>query len=249
MSPLAVRGISVLVGLVLWEVFGRQVNPIFMSYPSAIAVAAADLVRSGELLAAFLSSIQSLLLGYGIAAALGIPLGLFLGRYRLVEYALDIYVSALYATPLVALIPLVILWFGLGVKAKIFIVFILSVFPILINTYVGVRNVSRSLIEVGVAFCAKEAEIFTKIVLPATVPFIMAGLRLGIGRAIIGMVVAEFFTSVQGLGAVIINSANFFQTARMFVPILVLMGLGVGTTALLERLEHRIAPWKQTERA
>lgn len=219
-SPAPVRLLSLAVVLTAWEVFGRQVNPLFMSYPSAIAVAAVNMIASGELWKALLSSAQSLVTGFVLAALVGIPLGLLMGRYRLVEYALDIHVNALYATPLVAFIPLIMLWFGLGLNAKIVVVFLLTIFPVLINTYVGVRNVSRSLIEVGEAFCAGEWQIFTKIVAPATVPFIMAGLRLGVGRAIIGMVVAEFFTAITGLGALIVTAANFFQTDRLFVPIL-----------------------------
>jgi NitT/TauT family transport system permease protein len=149
----------------------------------------------------------------------------------------------------VALIPLIILWLGLGSAAKFVIVFILTVFPVLINTFAGVRNVSQSLVDVGVAFVASERQIFTKIILPAALPYIMAGLRLGIGRAIIGMVVAEFFTALRGLGAMIVKYGNFFRTDSMLVPVIVLMFMGVLLTAALKRAEETIAPWKETERA
>lgn len=248
-NALLIRSISLTIALVLWEIFGRQVDPIFMSHPSAILKAFFFLLSSGDLVKASVSSFQSLFLGYAAAAVFGIPFGLLMGRYRIFEYAVDTYVSALYSTPLVAFIPLIILWMGLGFPAKLTVVFIMTVFPVLINTYIGVRNVSGSLIEVGHAFCAGEAQIFTKIVLPATVPFIMAGLRLAIGRAIIGMVVAEFFTAITGLGAIIVNSANFFKTDRMFVPIIELMLLGVLLTQAVAWAERRIAPWKESERA
>lgn len=230
-----------------WEIVGRHINPLFMSYPSAIAVAAIRLIRSGELLVALESSLQTLLLGFFIASIVGVALGLLIGRYRTMEAATDWLVNALYATPLVAIVPLVILWFGLGAEAKLFIVTILAVFPILINTAAGVRNVSPALIDVGTAFAANERQVFTKIILPAALPFMMTGLRLGVGRAIIGMVVAEFFTAITGLGALIVKYGNQYDTASMFVPILVLMLLGVALTVLLRRAEEAIAPWKRTD--
>ncbi len=249
LSPNLVRGVSVLVALVGWEIFGRQVNPLFMSYPSAILAAAVSVGSNGELEAAFVESAKALVLGFGLAAVFGVGLGLAMGRYRVVEYALDPYVNALYATPLVAIIPLVILWFGLGFNAKLFIVFIMTLFPILINTAAGVSNVSQSLVDVALAFAASERQVFTKIILPAALPYIMTGLRLGIGRAIIGMVVAEFFTAITGLGAMIVKYGNFFKTDVMLVPVLILMVLGVVLTELLKRAESAIAPWKETERA
>ena len=230
-----------------WEIVGRHINPLFMSYPSAIAVAAVRLIRSGELLVALESSLQTLLLGFFIASIVGVALGLLIGRYRTMEAATDWLVNALYATPLVAIVPLVILWFGLGAEAKLFIVTILAVFPILINTAAGVRNVSPALIDVGTAFAANERQVFTKIILPAALPFMMTGLRLGVGRAIIGMVVAEFFTAITGLGALIVKYGNQYDTASMFVPILVLMLLGVALTVLLRHAEEAIAPWKRTD--
>ncbi len=248
-NPYLVRGITLMVVLAVWEAAARRINPLFFAPPSAIMAAGVDMIRSGELWAQFLFSMQSLSLGFLAAAVIGIPMGLLMGRYRLFEYMADLYVMALYATPLVALIPLIILWFGLGVAAKVFIVFILSLFSIVINTYVGTRNVSAGLIDVGRAFCANEPELFTKIVAPATVPFIMAGLRLGIGRAIVGMVVAEFFTSVKGLGAIIVIAGATFDTARMLVPVIVLMLLSISLTQLIQWLESRIAPWKRTEGA
>jgi len=230
-----------------WEILGRQVDPLFMSYPSAIARAAVRLTLSGELLAALESSLQVLLLGFLIAAVIGIALGLLIGRYRFVDATTDWLVNALYATPLVAIIPLVTLWFGLGVAAKLFIVTVLAVFPILINTAAGVRDVPTSLIDVGAAFAAKEHEIFLKIILPSAIPFMMTGLRLGVGRAIIGMVVAEFFTAITGLGALIVKYGNQYDTASMFVPIFVLMLLGIGLTYLLLWAEHAAAPWRTPE--
>jgi NitT/TauT family transport system permease protein len=239
-----VRLVSIGVVLTAWELLGRQVNPLFMSYPTAIAQASVALIASGELLEALKSSMMTLLIGFFSASCIGIVIGLLIGRYRYVDAATDWVVNALYATPLIAIIPLVILWFGLGDAAKLFIVTILAVFPVLINTASGVRNVPSALIDVGAAFAANERQVFTKIILPAVLPYIMTGLRLGIGRAIIGMVAAEFFTALTGLGALIVKYGNQYDTASMFVPILILMLLGVSLTTLVRHVEEMFAPWR-----
>jgi ABC-type nitrate/sulfonate/bicarbonate transport system permease component len=241
-----VRLASIFIVLVGWELAGRQVNPLFMSYPSAIAEAAVRMAATGELLGAFLESLKTLLAGFVVSSLFGICVGLAIGRYKTVEAATDWVINALYATPLVAVVPLVTLWFGLGFEAKLFIVFIMTLFPVLINTSAGVRNVPDSLIELGNAFAANERQIFTKIILPSALPYMMTGLRLGIGRAIIGMVVAEFFTAITGLGALIVKYGNQYDTASMFVPIFVLMLLGVTLSIIVRRLEDTIAPWKAT---
>jgi len=240
----AITLLSLALFLAAWEVFGRDVNPIFGSYPSAIAVAAWDMLRDGKLLAALSDSLRPFFLGYGIAIVIGVPLGLVIGRFRVMEAALGIYVTAGYAMPLVALVPLLILWLGLGFAVKVAIVFLMSVFPICINTWLGVAAVPKSLIEVGRSFVASDVTILRRIVLPATLPYIMAGIRLAVGRAVVAMVIAEFFTTISGLGAIIINSANNFDTARMFVPILVLMVMATGLNTLIGAIERKVAPWQ-----
>ena len=239
-----VRAISILAVLGAWEFFGRRIDPLFMSNPTAIVSAAGGLLANGELAGALLSSLRTLLVGFTAACLIGVVLGLLIGRYRYVDAATDWLVNALYATPLVALIPLVILWFGLGDGAKLFIVTLMAVFPMLINTTAGVRNVPRSLIEVATAFDASERQLFVKIILPSALPYMMTGVRLAIGRAIIAMVVAEFFTAMTGLGALIVKYGNQYDTASMFVPILVLMVLGIGLTGLARRAESMLATWR-----
>jgi NitT/TauT family transport system permease protein len=234
---------SLVVILVVWEIIGRQVNPLLITYPSAVAVAAWDLLREGTLGNAFLVSVQPFVIAYAIAAALGIPAGLLLGRYRFLEAAFGFYVTAGYAVPLVALVPLFVLWFGLGVLVKVVIIFVMAVFPIVINTTAGVKSVPKTLVEVGTAFAASHADIMRKIIVPATIPHVMTGLRLAIGRAVVGMVVAEFFTAIGGLGGIIINAGNNYDTAVLFVPVILLMALGLGLSELVGLLERKIAPW------
>jgi len=242
-----IRLASMLTVIGAWEIVGRQTSPLFLSYPVAIAKAATVMIASGELLQAFLSSLQTVLIGFGAGGAMGIVIGLLIGRYRTVDAATDWLINALYATPLVAVIPLVILWLGLGDLAKLFIVTILTVFPVVINTAAGVRNVPQTLIDVSTAFAANERQVFMKIILPSAVPYMMTGLRLGIGRAIIGMVVAEFFTAITGLGALIVKYGNRYDTASMFVPILTLMLLGILLTSLVRRAEEHFAPWRMAD--
>lgn len=234
---------SILVVLIFWELVGRQMNPIFSSYPTAIIRQFGVQLRSGLLIEALFDSLQPLLLGFLLAAVIGIPVGLLVGRYRVADAALGVYVTAGYAMPLVALIPIFMLWFGLGFTVKVVIVIVMTVFPIVINTRAGVRAVPKAMIEVGTSFMAGEFAIMRKIILPATVPHVMTGLRLGIGRAVIAIVIAEFFTAIGGLGGQIILAGQRFDTAGLFVPVIVLMALGVGLTRLVGWLETKVAPW------
>jgi NitT/TauT family transport system permease protein len=235
---------SVAVLLLLWEFFGKNINPVFGSYPTQIALAFVELAQSGKLTTALIESLQPFVVGYGLAILFGVPLGLVIGRFRFAEASLGIYVTAGYAMPLVALVPLLVLWLGLGFKVKAAIVFLMALFPICINTWLGVTAVPKTLIEVGRSFVASDAVILRRIILPATLPYIMAGIRLAVGRAVVAMVIAEFFTSISGLGAIIINSANNFDTATMFVPIVVLMVLAIGLNSLIGVVERWVAPWQ-----
>jgi NitT/TauT family transport system permease protein len=235
---------SVALLLIFWEILGRRVNPVFGSYPSAIAEAFWELLITGQLWSALYDSLRPFVIGYALAIVVGVPLGLFIGGFRAAEAALGLYITAGYAMPLVALVPLLILWLGLGFAVKVAVIFLMSLFPICINTWLGVTAVPKTLIEVGKSFVAPDTVILRRIILPATLPYIMAGIRLAVGRAVVGMVIAEFFTTISGLGAVIINSANNFDTATMFVPIIILMVLAIGLNWLIGFVERRVAPWQ-----
>jgi NitT/TauT family transport system permease protein len=235
---------SVALVLVVWEIFGRRINPVFGSYPSAIAEAFWELLITGQLWSALYESLRPFVVGYALAIIVGVPLGLFIGGFRAAEAALGLYITAGYAMPLVALVPLLILWLGLGFAVKVAVIFLMALFPICINTWLGVTAVPKTLIEVGKSFVAPDTVILRRIILPATLPYIMAGIRLAVGRAVVGMVIAEFFTTISGLGAVIINSANNFDTATMFVPIIILMLMAIGLNWLIGFVERRVAPWQ-----
>jgi NitT/TauT family transport system permease protein len=247
--PNVIRTVSVLCFLAAWEVYGRRTDPLLLTYPTAVLAAAVQLIRTGELPRQIFVSLTTLAVGFGISVILGVGFGLVMGRSRVAEAALDPHTNALYATPQVALTPLLMMWFGLGFTVKAVIIFLFAFFPILINTASGVRNVSASTIEVGRAYMASERQILLKVIFPAALPFIMAGVRLAVGRAIVGMVVAELFTAITGLGAMLTLYGNLFETAKMFVVIIVLGLLGVTLIRATQALETRMARWKETERA
>lgn len=246
--PIWLRTTSVVAGLLVWEIYGRALHSAILTYPSAILHAFVDVVRNGELQFYLSSSLLVLALGLALAIVVGIPVGILMGRMAVVEDILDPYVNALYATPLVAAIPLVVLWLGFQVKAKVALVFLFCVFPVLLNTYHGVKHTDAKLVEVARSFCSREWQLWRDLIVPSAVPFIVAGIRLAIGRGLVGMVVAEFYTSISGLGYMIVQYANTFRMDRLFVPIVVLMVLGVGLTGLLRSLEQRIAPWLHAPR-
>ncbi len=244
----ALRGLSVLTILIAWELYGRSSNPLLFTYPTAIADAAVDMVADGTLVRALGQSLSVLAMGFAIGTVAGIALGMLAGRSAVAAALLELPVNALYATPMVALIPVLVLWFGFGVTAKVVVVTLFVVFPVLINTMRGVREVDQRLVEVARTFRSSERKLWLDLVLPSSLPFIVTGIRLAIGRGLIGIIVAEFYTAFSGLGYLIVDNANTFKTARVFVPIVVLMALGVTLTALLEWAEGRIAPWQKATR-
>jgi ABC-type nitrate/sulfonate/bicarbonate transport system permease component len=229
----------------IWEIGGRRVNPLLMSYPSKIVGAALELIASGELFKALWGSLQGIMIGTLIAIVIGIFVGILIGTYKTMEVLLDPYINALYSTPLVALIPLMMLWIGMGLQAKIVIVALMAVFPIIINTFTGVKNIGQIYHDVAKAFGTSGWHAFTKIVIPASIPYIMSGIRLAVGRAIIAQIVAEFLTAISGLGGMIIIYSNAFETAKLFVPIIVLALLGEVLARLVKLAERKISPWRQ----
>ncbi len=245
MSPrLKVRMISLLVVFAVWEVYGRRVNPILFTYPTAIARAFVELVASGELQDYMRESLLVLVYASILAVVVGVLVGVVMGRSSRVEWATDIYINALYSMPMVAMVPLIVLWFGFKVPAKVIIVFLFMVFPVLLNTYQGVKDVDRNLQEVARSFCSTERQLWYHLIIPSAIPFIIVGVRLAIGRGLVGMIVAEFYTSVTGLGYMIVRYANALETDKLFVPIVVVMVLGVGLMWLAKWVEGRIAPWR-----
>jgi len=248
LSPNSIRTLSVAAFFVIWEYYGRRMDPIFMAPPSAIFNAALELLQSGALRKAIVESLWPFAVGMALTVIFGIAIGIAVAQWRLVEYILDPFINALYAIPRIALVPLIVLWAGLEFAGKVTILVSVAVFPIIVNTYAGIRDVRGSMLEIGRAYGATESQIFFKIILPAAIPFIMAGVRLSVGLAIIGIIVAEFFTAISGLGGMIVEYANVFATAKLFVPIIVIALVGVVLTELVMWLERRMSTWRTLER-
>jgi sulfonate transport system permease protein len=234
--------------LLVWELVAPFINPIFFTSPSKIAQAFYDTTVSGELPYFLWQSLQVMFYGLVIAIVVGIALGVAMARIRWLDWALDLPINALYATPLVAVVPLLVLWFGIYLKAKIIVVFLFAVFPLLINTYQGVRECDKNMLEVAQSFRSTEWRTWHDVLLPFALPYIIAGVRLAIGRGLIGMIIAEFYTTISGLGFMITKYANVFAMDKTFVPVIVLMVLGVSLTSLLKWVGRRIAPWSSANR-
>jgi NitT/TauT family transport system permease protein len=237
--------LSVVVGLLIWELISRFViaNALFLAAPSQIAVAIYNLAVTGQLWHHIAVSGIEFALGYVIASVLGIALGLAMASSDTVKQACQPWVSGLYATPTIALAPLFILWFGIGIWSKVIVVITLVLFTVSINTEAGLRTTSERLIEMLRSFGATPRQIFFKVSLPSAVPFILAGLKLGIGRGLIGVVVAELFGSRAGLGRLISQSADAFNMPELFAGVVILAIAGIVMTAGFDRLEKRIVPW------
>ena len=237
---------SVIIALIAWEIVGRYglTSRLTFAPLSAVLAELAKLWGTGELERHMMVSFTALAVGFGIAAIVGILIGSLTGINAAVGEHLDPLINALYATPLVALSPILILALGIGPVSKVAIVFMLAVFPILINTNAGIKSADESLIEAARSFAATRYDIFWRVLLPSALPFIIAGFRLGIGRGLIGIFIGEMFGAQEGLGYLIALSAQMFDIPGMFVGVLILATAGVLCTAMFEYLERRIAPWR-----
>jgi len=230
----------------IWEVVGRAVNPILFAPPSRVIQELVGMTLNGRLPRAFLTTMNALSVGYLLSVVVGLVTGVILGRWKVVARVLEPYIDAVYATPRVVIIPLVILWFGVGYIGRVFIIWIGTVIPILINTAIGVRNARQDLIEVAKSFGASERQLARHVTLPGSVPYIAAGLKIAAGRALVGVVVAEIFLDLTGLGGIVQTEAQYFRTARMLGAVLVIGALGTVFIGGLGALERRFESWRET---
>jgi sulfonate transport system permease protein len=240
---LGIRAVSLAVALALWQIAGESVDPVLFTTPSKVGVAAFDMVLSGELWSYLWPSLIVLGIGLFLAIVFGTVIGLALARFRVLDIGVMVYITFLYSIPSVALVPLIVLWAGYETTAKVIILFLFAFFPMVINTYQGVKAVDPKLLEVGRAFRCSERQLWVNIVLPGALPFIVTGIRLAVGRGMIGMVLADLYTAISGIGYLIVRTASTFQVDKMFVPIVTLGLLGVTLTALLRLAEKKVAPW------
>jgi NitT/TauT family transport system permease protein len=246
---------SIFAGIALWQIgymllarstlFEALAINLFLSSPVKVVQSFVELLGNGELIIHMYASFLEFSYGYLLAVVVGIPLGVLMATTKKANYYLDPWVSFLYATPRVALAPIIVIWFGLGIFSKALIVFLGAVFPILINTYTGIKSVRENLIEVVRAFGGSTMQVLIKVMIPDAIPAIITGLRLAVGRAVIGVVVAEWFGAEAGIGAMVYLYSQVFQPAPVFVGIVVLIVFGQLVFILLERVQGWLSPWYQ----
>ena len=236
--------LSIFAGIAVWEVAGRSTSAAFMVPFSETLVRLWQLVMSGTFVAQLLDSAQLFLTGFVLALAVGMPLGMLLARVRLLRVGIEPYIMILYATPMVALIPFILSMMGFGFAPKVLVVFLFAVFPVLYNTVEGARSIKPEMIEVARSFRSSEWALWCEVMLPYTLPYTMTGVRQAIGRALVGMIAAEFFLSSTGLGQLIMGASQNFDTGGVFASILIIGLIGVGLMRIGLRIENHFARWR-----
>ena len=239
----ALQVLSVVVFLGIWQIAGAHVNPILLATPTRVWSAFINLIQSGELGPAFLRAMEVLGVGFAIAAVVGVLVGILMGRSSVARRILNPYVSFFQATPLIALTPLVVIWTGIGFNAEVLITVLLGVWSVIINTEEGVRNTPSTLLDMARVYHAGELSVVRNVAVPNAVPYIFAGLRIALAKSLIGVIIAEMDISLKGLGGLIQNAGDAFQTAPLLAAIICSSVVGVIGTIILEVLRRRIAPW------
>ena len=243
---LLVGSAAVLVFVAVWQLaaFRRLVPELFLPGPMDIANAFGAYIAKGQIWPDMWISGQELMYGFALSIVVGLPVGMLMGWYRRLNEALDPFVTFFYSIPRVALTPLLIVWFGIGINSKIAVVLLGAIFAIVINTAAGVRNLDPALIKAARSFGASDAQLFRTIVLPGSVPFILTGLRLGLGHALTGVVVGELVAAQAGVGMMMATAGATFQTSKVFVGLVIFAVWGLVMTNILSRIEQRFQSWK-----
>ncbi len=237
--------LSILAGIAIWEIAGRTSSQAFMVPFSVTIKTLWQLIVSGEFIKQFIESARLFLTGFVLALVVGMPLGMLLARVRVVRVGVEPYLMILYATPLVALIPFILSMMGFGFAPKVLVVFLFAVFPVIYNTVEGARSIKPEMIEVARSFRSTEWALWRDVMVPYTLPYTMTGVRQAIGRALVGMIAAEFFLSSTGLGQLIMGASQNFDTAGVFASVLVIALIGVGLMRLGLAIEQHFARWRQ----
>jgi NitT/TauT family transport system permease protein len=237
--------LSLLAGIAIWEIAGRSTSAAFMVPFSETLLRLWQLIARGEFITQFFDSAQLFLTGFILAVIVGAPFGMLLARVRVLRIGAEPYIMMLYATPMVALIPFILSMMGFGFAPKVLVVFLFAVFPVIYNTVEGARSIKPELIEVARSFRSNEWALWREVMLPYTLPYAMTGVRQAIGRALVGMIAAEFFLSATGLGQLIMAASQNFDTGGVFASILVIALIGVGLMRLGLKIERHFARWRQ----
>ncbi|ABV95898.1 inner-membrane translocator (plasmid) [Dinoroseobacter shibae DFL 12 = DSM 16493] len=236
--------LSLVVVFGAWELVGRSINPLLFAPPSEVARQFGELMRSGELLDATKITVQALFLGYFLAVIVGIPFGIAMGALPRFGDILQPYLYAIFSTPRVVVVPLIVVWFGIGFEARLFLVFFWSMIAISVNTAQGVRHARPDLVEVAHSFQASRLQMARHVLIPGAIPFVVSGLRIGAERAIVGVIIGEMFLQIVGLGGVITKGSTELLPAKMLCAVAVIAVLGTIIVTALDTFEKRFQVWK-----
>ena len=245
-SKWAIRIYALLIFFIAWQLVGSSLNPLIFSPPRVVGVRMAQLLADGSsngIPVNTLITIETVLAGFIPAVIVGIPLGLLIGRNKIAEYTLDPYITLIYAVPLIVMIPILTVWFGSNMLADYVLVFVAALFPIVINSISGAKNVRHNLLETGASFGFGASGMWRKIIFPASLPYVVAGLRIGVGHAVIGAILAEMFMYTVGLGNMIELSASNFDTAGTIAAVIITILLGIFITETIKIFERRVSAW------
>lgn len=245
-QPALLGALSVLVFLVAWQLVAaaRVVPALFLPAPTDIVDAYRQMFRDPDIWLDLQTSGIEVGYGFGLAIVIGLPLGILMGWYRPLRSALDPFVAFFYSTPRIALTPLLIIWFGIGIYSKVAVIFLGAFFPITISTMAGIRSLDPLLLQAARSFGARDAQIFRTIALPGSVPFILTGLRLGVGHALVGVVVGELIAAQHGIGKRMSDAFTTFNMPTGFAALIMIAATGVVLTVAIQRLERRFDAWR-----
>ena len=243
------RGLySILGGLILWEALTRLLleNELLIPPPSSVIRSLWRMSLSGELNRHLLATLFEFASGFSTACIVGIVLGYLMGRYRWFDELMDPWIATLYSIPVIAFVPLIIIWFGIGLFSKIIVVFKITAVAIMLNTAAGVKNLDPVWLELSQSMRLSPWQTTLKIRLPGALPYIVTGMRLGVGRAMLGVIVAELMAANAGLGFLLRDASETWDSPKLFVTVVLLAAMGMGSFTLIKKGEQRLAPWRET---
>lgn len=244
-----VRGwISILVGLLLWEIAARLLleNELLIPPPSSVLRSFWSLLLNGQLKKHFVATLLEFAYGFSAACVIGVLLGYFMGLYKWFDDIMEPWIATLYSIPIITVVPLIIIWFGIGMISKVIVVFKITAVAIILNTAAGIKTLDPVWLELAKSLRLSGWETTYKIRLPGALPFIVTGMRLGVGRALLGVIVAELMAANAGLGYLLRDSSETWDSPKLFVTVVLLAVIGLVSFNLIKRFERRIAPWRQS---
>ncbi|HEY3304115.1 MAG TPA: ABC transporter permease [Candidatus Binatia bacterium] len=240
--------VSIVAGLVLWEILTRLLleNELLIPPPSSVLRALMKLAASGQLNKHLSATLFEFTCGFGTACFVGILLGYLMGRYKWFDDVMDPWIATLYSVPVIAFVPFIIIWFGIGLFSKVIVVFKITAVAIMLNTAAGIKNIDPTFLELSKSLRLNPWETTFKVRLPAAMPYIITGMRLGVGRALLGVIVAELMAANAGLGYMLRDASETWDSPKLFVTVVLLAALGMGSFTLIKKGEQKLAPWRET---